>query len=202
MDYYNTTDTYNITMDTYNITTKILWKYYSHLQVYRPAVPTQHYMTLQSLLWLRVLWESLLMWILIHIWNFQFATENAYPIFILSLVYRPFTLSCLFLSNIMLSHLTPDYDFLPTIWMSAPFLIDNGCKHQPFYLIRATLSFIRLCSFLHSIIWHCIAGCSVSPCRAVSSSYFRALYNPYFILGTMSPSVFIFRVLCNSSWLL
>ena len=52
MDYYNTTDT------TYNITTKILWKYYSHLQVYRPAVPTQHYMTLQSLLWLWVLWES------------------------------------------------------------------------------------------------------------------------------------------------
>ena len=38
MDYYNTTDTYNITTDTYNITTKILWKYYSHLWVYRPAV--------------------------------------------------------------------------------------------------------------------------------------------------------------------
>ena len=36
MDCYNTTDTYNIT-------TKILWKYYSHLQVYRPAVPTCHY---------------------------------------------------------------------------------------------------------------------------------------------------------------
>ena len=51
MDYFNTTDTYNIT-------TKILWKYYSHLQVYRPAVPTQHYMTLQSLLWLWVSWES------------------------------------------------------------------------------------------------------------------------------------------------
>ena len=58
MDYYNTTDTYNITMDTNNITTKILWKYYSHLWVYRPAVPTQHYMTLQSLPWLWVSWES------------------------------------------------------------------------------------------------------------------------------------------------
>ena len=58
MDYYNTTDTYNITTDTYNITTKIIWKYYSHQRVYRPAVPTQHYMTLQSLPWLRVSWES------------------------------------------------------------------------------------------------------------------------------------------------
>ena len=51
MDCYNTTDTYNTTTDTYlntttdtyNITTKILWKYYSHLHVYRPAVSTCHY---------------------------------------------------------------------------------------------------------------------------------------------------------------
>ena len=89
MDYYNTTDTYNITMDTYNITTKILWKYYSHLQVYRPAVPTQHYMTLQSLPWLQVSWEihkvcwctSLFLTLLFPILNFfntHYLIKNPY----------------------------------------------------------------------------------------------------------------------------
>ena len=96
-----------------------------------------------------------------------------------------FPLKCyaiIFDSPIMISHLL--YECYHC------FLIGTSHKCQPFYLIRATLSYIRLCSVLCSIIWRCIAGCSVSPCHAVSSSYFWALYNPYFILGTMSPTVF------------